>query len=176
MTLVGDPRVIFLDEPTAGLDPRTRRTMWEIIRELVADGVTIFLTTQYLEEADRLADRIALLDHGRLVAEGTADELKRLIPGGHIRLQFAEPAELDAAVRLFAGSTRDDDALALQVPSDGDVDSLRAVLDHLEVASINVDALSVHTPDLDDVFLALTGRPAETGDDSGTEKQKESAR
>jgi ABC-2 type transport system ATP-binding protein len=176
MTLVGDPRVIFLDEPTAGLDPRTRRTMWEIIRELVADGVTIFLTTQYLEEADRLADQIALLDHGRLVAEGTADELKRLIPGGHIRLQFAEPTELDAAVRLFAGSTRDDDALALQVPSDGDVDSLRAVLDHLEVASINVDALSVHTPDLDDVFLALTGRPTETGDDSGTEKQKESAR
>ncbi len=176
MTLVGDPRVIFLDEPTAGLDPRTRRTMWEIIRRLVADGVTIFLTTQYLEEADRLADRIALLDHGRLVAEGTPDELKRLIPGGHIRLQFADPAELDAAARLFGGSTRDDDALALQVPSDGDVDSLRAVLDHLEVASINVDALSVHTPDLDDVFLALTGRPAEAGDDSRTEKQKETAR
>ena len=176
MTLIGDPRVIFLDEPTAGLDPRTRRTMWEIIRGLVADGVTIFLTTQYLEEADRLADRIALLDHGRLVAEGTPDELKRLIPGGHIRLQFADPAELDAAARLFAGSTRDDDALALQVPSDGDVDSLRAVLDHLEVASIDVDALSVHTPDLDDVFLALTGRPAETGDDSRIKKQKESAR
>ncbi len=176
MTLIGDPRVIFLDEPTAGLDPRTRRTMWEIIRGLVADGATIFLTTQYLEEADRLADRIALLDHGRLVAEGTPDELKRLIPGGHIRLQFADPAELDAAARLFAGSTRDDDALALQVPSDGDVDSLRAVLDHLEVASIDVDALSVHTPDLDDVFLALTGRPAETGDDSRTEKQKETAR
>ncbi|HMG29447.1 MAG TPA: ATP-binding cassette domain-containing protein [Jiangellaceae bacterium] len=176
MTLIGDPRVIFLDEPTAGLDPRTRRTMWEIIRGLVADGVTIFLTTQYLEEADRLADRIALLDHGRLVAEGTPDELKRLIPGGHIRLQFADPAELDAAARLFAGSTRDDDALALQVPSDGDVDSLRAVLDHLEAASIDVDALSVHTPDLDDVFLALTGRPAEARDDSRIKKQKESAR
>ena len=112
MTLVGDPRVIFLDEPTAGLDPRTRRTMWEIIRGLVADGVTIFLTTQYLEEADRLADRIALLDHGGLVAEGTPDELKRLIPGGHIRLQFADPAELDAAAHVFADSTRDDDALA----------------------------------------------------------------
>jgi ABC-2 type transport system ATP-binding protein len=176
MTLVGDPRVIFLDEPTAGLDPRTRRTMWEIIRDLVADGVTIFLTTQYLEEADRLADQIALLDHGGLVAEGTADELKRLIPGGHIRLQFADPAQLEAAAQLFAGSTRDDDALALQVPSDGNVDSLRAVLDHLEAKSINVDALSVHTPDLDDVFLALTGRPAETGDKSRTETQEESAR
>jgi len=176
MTLVGDPRVIFLDEPTAGLDPRTRRTVWEMIRGLVADGVTIFLTTQYLEEADRLADRIALLDHGRLVAEGTPDELKRLIPGGHIRLQFADPAELDAAARLFAGSSRDDAALALQVPSDGDIDSLRAVLDQLDMAAIDVDALSIHTPDLDDVFLALTGRPAETGDDSRTESQKETAR
>jgi ABC-2 type transport system ATP-binding protein len=175
MTLVGDPRVIFLDEPTAGLDPRTRRTMWEIIRNLVADGVTIFLTTQYLEEADRLAHRIALLDHGRLVAEGTADELKRMIPGGHIRLQFADPAGFDAATRLFAGSTRDNDALALQVPSDGNVDSLRAVLDDLEVASISVDAFSVHSPDLDDVFLALTGRPAEDRGDMRTEAQKETA-
>jgi hypothetical protein len=91
MTLVGDPRVIFLDEPTTGLDPRSRRTMWQIIRELVAGGVTIFLTTQYLDEADQLADRIAVLDHGRLVAEGTPDELKRRIPGGHVRLRFADP-------------------------------------------------------------------------------------
>src|SRR5262245_4503364 len=91
MGLVGDPRIVFLDEPTAGLDPRSRRTMWEIIRELVAGGVTIFLTTQYLEEADELADRVALLDRGRLVAEGTPDELKRRIPGGHVRLQFAYP-------------------------------------------------------------------------------------
>ena len=88
MTLVGDPRIIFLDEPTAGLDPRSRRVMWEIIRELVADGVTIFLTTQYLDEADRLAHRIAVLDKGRLVAEGTPNELKRLVPGGHIRLDL----------------------------------------------------------------------------------------
>src|SRR6266487_2971355 len=90
MTLIGNPRIIFLDEPTAGLDPRSRRTMWAIIRQLVADGVTIFLTTQYLEEADQLADRIAVLDQGKIVAEGTADELKRLIPGGHILLQFAD--------------------------------------------------------------------------------------
>jgi ABC-2 type transport system ATP-binding protein len=89
MTLVGDPRIIFLDEPTAGLDPRSRRTMWQIVRGLVASGVTIFLTTQYLEEADQLADRIAVLDHGKLVAQGTAAELKRLVPGGHISLQFA---------------------------------------------------------------------------------------
>ncbi len=161
MTLVGDPRVIFLDEPTTGLDPRSRRTMWGAIRQLVNDGVTVFLTTQYLDEADELADRIALLDQGRLVAEGTAAELKRLIPGGHIRLQFADIAELDSAARSFAESSRDDDALALQIPSDGNVDSLRAVLDHLAAASIDVESLTVHTPDLDDVFLALTGRPAE---------------
>jgi ABC-2 type transport system ATP-binding protein len=176
MTLVGDPRVIFLDEPTAGLDPRTRRTMWQIIRDLVADGVTIFLTTQYLEEADKLADRIALLDHGRLVAEGTAEELKRLVPGGHIRLQFSDYPQLDAAAGVFAGSSRDDEALALQVPSDGGLGSLRAVLDHLDLASIDVEELSVHTPDLDDVFLALTGRPADDGDVSRTENQKETTR
>ncbi|MBB5791717.1 ATP-binding cassette domain-containing protein [Jiangella mangrovi] len=166
MTLVGDPKVIFLDEPTTGLDPRTRRIMWDAIRGLVAEGVTIFLTTQYLDEADELADRIALLDHGKIVAEGTSDELKRLIPGGHIRLQFTDPSELDQAARTFAGSSRDDAALALQIPSDGDVRSLRAVLDHLDVASIEVASLTVHTPDLDDVFLALTGRPAETAADA----------
>ena len=91
MTLVGDPRIIFLDEPTTGLDPRTRHTMWQIIRELVADGVTVFLTTQYLEEADELADRIAVLNDGRIAAEGTAEELKRLIPGGHVRLALRRP-------------------------------------------------------------------------------------
>jgi ABC-2 type transport system ATP-binding protein len=159
MTLVGDPRIIFLDEPTAGLDPRSRRTTWQIIRELVASGVTIFLTTQYLEEADQLAGRIALLDHGRLIAEGTPDELKRLVPGGHISLQFTDSAGLDAATHALGASTRDDDALTLQVPSDGGVRSLRALLDQLERASIDVAGLTVHTPDLDDVFLALTGQP-----------------
>ncbi|GAA1799649.1 daunorubicin resistance protein DrrA family ABC transporter ATP-binding protein [Luedemannella flava] len=156
MTLVGSPRVIFLDEPTTGLDPRSRRTMWQIIRELVSDGVTVFLTTQYLEEADQLADRVAVLDHGRIVAEGTPAELKRLIPGGHLRLTFTSTADLDAAARALDGSTRDDDALALQVPSDGGVRSLRAVLDRLDAASVEVESLAVHTPDLDDVFLALT--------------------
>ena len=104
MTLVGDPRIIFLDEPTAGLDPRSRRVMWQIIRDLVAGGVTIFLTTQYLEEADRLAHRIAVLDKGRIVAEGTPTELKRLVPGGHVRLEFPDLAALDRAARRLRGS------------------------------------------------------------------------
>jgi ABC-2 type transport system ATP-binding protein len=156
MTLVGDPRIIFLDEPTAGLDPRSRRVMWQIIRELVAGGVTIFLTTQYLEEADRLANRIAVLDGGKVVAEGTPDELKRLVPGGHIRLEFADAAELDKAARTFAGAARDDEALTLQVPSDGGVGSLRSLLDRLDEGAIEVGGLSVQTPDLDDVFLSLT--------------------
>ena len=156
MTLVGDPRIIFLDEPTAGLDPRSRRVMWQIVRDLVATGVTIFLTTQYLEEADRLADRIAVLDVGKIVAEGTPDELKRLVPGGHIRLQFADATELDKAARTFDGAARNDEALTLQVPSDGGVGSVRSLLDRLDEASIGVDGLSVQTPDLDDVFLSLT--------------------
>jgi ABC-2 type transport system ATP-binding protein len=161
MTLVGNPRIIFLDEPTTGLDPRSRRTMWSIIRELVADGVTIFLTTQYLEEADQLADRIAVLDQGRLVAQGTPDELKRQLPGTHVRLRFTTDSQLDAAARLFPDSTRDDEALALRVPSDGGTKSLRALLDRLDEYSLSAEEFSVHTPDLDDVFLALTGRTTE---------------
>ncbi|WP_412538368.1 ATP-binding cassette domain-containing protein [Longispora sp. K20-0274] len=161
MTLVGIPKIIFLDEPTTGLDPRSRRTMWSIIRELVAGGVTIFLTTQYLDEADQLADRIAVLDQGRLVAQGTPDELKRQIPGTHVRLRFSTVAQLDAAARLFPEGTRDDETLALRVPSDGGTASLRALLDRLDGHALSAEEFSVHTPDLDDVFLALTGHTTE---------------
>ncbi|PSL03265.1 ABC-2 type transport system ATP-binding protein [Haloactinopolyspora alba] len=168
MTLVGNPRIIFLDEPTTGLDPRSRRTMWEIVRELVADGVTIFLTTQYLDEADQLADRIAVLDQGRLVAQGTADELKRQIPGTHVRLRFTTVAELDAAAPLFPDSTRDDEALALRIPGDGGTKSLRALLDRLDEHSLSAEEFTVHTPDLDDVFLALTGHTTEPETEAAT--------
>ena len=157
MTLVGDPRIIFLDEPTAGLDPRSRRVMWDIIHDLVGRGVTIFLTTQYLEEADRLAHQIAVLDRGKLVAQGTPNELKRLVPGGHIQLSFGDATELARAARIFADGSADEEALTLNIPSDGGTRSLRELLDRLDAGSIDVGGLVVQTPDLDDVFLSLTG-------------------
>ncbi|MEU3756579.1 ATP-binding cassette domain-containing protein [Streptomyces olivoreticuli] len=167
MTLVGDPRIIFLDEPTTGLDPRSRHNMWGIIRELVTGGVTVFLTTQYLDEADELADRIAVLDGGRIAAEGTAEELKRLVPGGHVRLRFSDPAAYRSAALALREVTRDDEALSLQIPSDGTQRELRSILDWLDSVGVEADELTVHTPDLDDVFFALTG---------GTDKSKETVR
>ncbi|MDX2703353.1 ATP-binding cassette domain-containing protein [Streptomyces sp. PA03-6a] len=156
MTLVGNPRIIFLDEPTTGLDPRSRHTMWQIIRELVSSGVTVLLTTQYLEEADELADRIAVLNDGKIAAEGTAEELKRLIPGGHVRLRFTDPDAYRSAADQLREVTRDDEALTLQIPSGGSQRELRSILDWLDTAGVEADELTVHTPDLDDVFFALT--------------------
>ncbi|WP_405567720.1 ATP-binding cassette domain-containing protein [Streptomyces phaeochromogenes] len=181
MTLVGNPRIIFLDEPTTGLDPRSRHNMWGIIRELVTGGVTVFLTTQYLEEADELADRIAVLNDGRIAAEGTAEELKRLIPGGHVRLRFDDPATYQTAADALREATRDDEALSLQIPSDGSQRELRSILDWLDAAGIEADELTVHTPDLDDVFFALTGpadvpnQPSQPTDQS-TNQPKENVR
>ena len=159
MTLIGNPHIIFLDEPTTGLDPRSRRMMWQTIRELVADGVTIFLTTQQLDEADELADQIAVLDHGKVVASGSPQELKRTIPGSHVRLHFAGTAGLDAAARALGGEFRHDDTLTLEVPSDGGAIAVRELLNRLGDTAAEVDEVSVHTPDLDDVFFALTGHP-----------------
>ncbi|MEX5632699.1 ABC transporter ATP-binding protein [Parafrankia sp. FMc2] len=159
MTLITRPRLIFLDEPTTGLDPRSRRDLWAIVREQVADGVTVLLTTQYLEEADQLADRIGVLDGGRLVAEGTAAQLKRRVPGGHVSVQFRHAAALAAAAAAHPEATSDTDAFTLQVPADGSIAGLRRVLDSLD--DEGVAGLTVASADLDDVFLALTGRAVE---------------
>jgi ABC-2 type transport system ATP-binding protein len=158
MTLMGSPRIIFLDEPTTGLDPRGRRTMWELIRRLVREeAVTMFLTTQYLEEADQLADLVAVLDHGEVVAQGTAAELKRRVPGGHALLTFASASALDAAARQFGDrASRNDADLTLQVPSDDSARSVQEVLSRIDVDSVR--HVTLHTPDLDDVFLTLTGQ------------------
>jgi ABC-2 type transport system ATP-binding protein len=172
MTLVGSPRIIFLDEPTTGLDPRSRHTMWGIIRQLVSGGVTVFLTTQYLDEADELADRIAVLNDGHIVAQGTAGELKRLVPGGHVRIRFTDPAAHLSAALALPEVARDEETLSLQIPSDGSQRDLRAILDRLDSAGIQADELTVHTPDLDDVFFALTG----TGTDPRPAPSKETAR
>ncbi|WP_371623962.1 ATP-binding cassette domain-containing protein [Streptomyces sp. NBC_01116] len=156
MTLVGSPRIIFLDEPTTGLDPRSRHTMWGTIRGLVSGGVTVFLTTQYLEEADELADRIAVLNNGKIAAEGTAEQLKRIVPGGHVKLRFTDPDAYRSAASALTGAAPDDESLSLSIPSDGTQRELRSILDHLDAAGIEADELTVHTPDLDDVFFALT--------------------
>ncbi|QFZ18927.1 daunorubicin resistance protein DrrA family ABC transporter ATP-binding protein [Saccharothrix syringae] len=179
MGLVGDPRVIFLDEPTTGLDPRSRREVWQVVRDLAGRGVTVFLTTQYLEEADQLADRIALLDRGVLVAEGSPAELKRRVPGGHVELRFADDRALAAAAAVLRIAPHPGgepgtpphptggpvphptDELVLRVPGANGVRSLKALLDRLDAAAIEVVGLAVRTPDLDDVFFALTGHPAE---------------
>jgi ABC-2 type transport system ATP-binding protein len=159
MTLMGDPRLIFLDEPTTGLDPRSRHATWELIRGLVDGGVTVFLTTQYLEEADRLADRIALLDRGRIVAEGTTADLKRRITGGHVLLRFADPGGLDKAAAAIPDGVRDETALTLRVSGDTGTGYVREVLRRID-DGIAIEDITVHTPDLDDVFLALTGQEA----------------
>jgi ABC-2 type transport system ATP-binding protein len=159
MTLLGEPRIIFLDEPTAGLDPRSRHTMWQITRALVADGVTVLLTTQNLDEADQLADRIAVLDKGRLVAEGTPNELKRRIPGGRVRLHFRDAEALTAAADVYGQRSADNSALVLDIPTDGTPQSLRHLLDGLDERALGVESVTVETPDLDDVFFALTGAP-----------------
>ncbi|MEU6582086.1 ATP-binding cassette domain-containing protein [Nocardia sp. NPDC046763] len=164
MTLVTKPDIVFLDEPTTGLDPRSRRTMWEIVRELTSDGVTIFLTTQYLEEADQLADRIAVLDGGRIVAEGTPDDLKRRVPGSYLQLRFTRLTELEAAARILPAATMDSEALTLQVPGNGGTKTLRALLDRLADHAVDAAEVSIHTPDLDDVFLALTGHATTEAD------------
>jgi len=157
--LVGQPSVLFLDEPTTGLDPVGRQAMWEVIRELVRGGVTAFLTTQYLEEADQLADRIAVLDRGRVVAEGTPAQLKERVAGQRLDLTLADRAAYEAAAAHLDGRLvrRDPDRLALGVATDGSAAHVRALLDEVDPGRRAVARFAVHAATLDDVFLALTG-------------------
>lgn len=167
MTLVARPRVLFLDEPTTGLDPRSRRDLWDVVRALVDDGVSILLTTQYLDEADRLAHRVAVLDGGRIVADDEPARLKQQVPGGRIHLRFADPARAEEARRALAGTwpdpatggTADGTDLLIDLPAAGAVPALRALLDRLDNRAVPVDHLEVTAPDLDDVFFALTAAP-----------------
>ncbi|SDL09531.1 ATP-binding cassette domain-containing protein [Streptomyces indicus] len=157
-SLAGSPEIIFLDEPTTGLDPRSRQELWSVVRELRAAGTTVFLTTQYLEEADQLADRIAVLDAGRIVAEGTAAELKRRVAGHRLDITLADSA---AYLRLAPRALHSDpDARVLGFPTDGGAAEVRALLDELDPAHTAITHFTVHTATLEDVFLTLTGRPA----------------
>ncbi|MEU1507854.1 ABC transporter ATP-binding protein [Kitasatospora sp. NPDC005748] len=156
MALVGEPRVVLLDEPTAGLDAAGRRALGEAVRGLATEhGLTVLLTTRHLEEADRVADRTAVLNGGRIVAEGTAAELKRFVPGSHLRLSFAGRAELRAAAALFDYAAPDEEALALSIPGDNSIVTVKAVLDALDLAAVRAEALTVHGPDPEEVLTAL---------------------
>jgi ABC-2 type transport system ATP-binding protein len=168
--LIGAPSVLFLDEPTTGLDPRSRQALWQVIADLVTTGVTVLLTTQYLEEADRLADRIALLDGGRIVAEGTADDLKRRVAAHRLDLVLADTDAYTAAEAVLGARAvhRDPGRLTLGVPTDGDAARVRALLDEVDPTRTAVRTFSMRTATLDDVFLALTGRTAQTASPAST--------
>ena len=159
MSLVLDPAVVFLDEPTTGVDPRGRAVVWDIARTLAEQGTTIFLTTQYLEEADQLASRVAVIDGGAIIADGTPTELKRRVGSGHIVLELPTPDALAAATRMFPTATVDSDALSLRVAGNTDTNTIRDTLVRLDDAHVSVANLQIVTPDLDDVFFALTGPP-----------------
>ena len=166
--LVAAPPILFLDEPTTGLDPRSRTEMWGVIQRLVADGTTLLLTTQYLEEADVLADDIVVIDHGRAIARGTADQLKSQVGGERLELTVSDPARLDDVVRVVsplgvAPPVTEAHRRSVTMPVTGGVKALRQALDQLEAEGLEVDDAGVRRPTLDDVFLTLTG--SATGDD-----------
>lgn len=161
ISLIATPPIIFLDEPTTGLDPRSRLTMWEIIEQLVKEGVTILLTTQYMEEADQLADKITVIDEGKVIAEGTSDELKQKIGKERLELTIGKNSNLEQAQKLIKGEvTKDEDKRTLVVPMTDGVAEVKEILDQMSSANITVESLSLHKPTLDDVFLTLTGHSA----------------
>jgi ABC-2 type transport system ATP-binding protein len=163
MSLIGDPPVLFLDEPTTGLDPQSRNMMWDTIKTLAKGGTTIFLTTQYLEEADQLADTIAILSQGRIVAQGTAQDLKRMLPQGKIELIFRDEEQLDTAARLLEqdDAMRDIEALSLTITNDGSAGQVARVFSRLANAGIEVAEFFQKTTTLDDVFLKIVSQGSE---------------
>jgi ABC-2 type transport system ATP-binding protein len=173
-SLIATPPVLFLDEPTTGLDPRSRLGMWGIIEKLVAADVTILLTTQYLEEADTLADRIAVLDHGRIIVEGTADELKAKVGKGRLELTIKAGHDVAKAAQVIGGESlqTDLDNHVISIATSGAVSEMKRVLDHMESNGIEIETLSLHKPTLDDVFLQFTGHEAVT-DTAEAEESKE---
>lgn len=162
LSLIATPPVIFLDEPTTGLDPRSRLAVWDIVNKLTESGVTILLTTQYLEEADQLADMIAVIDGGKVIAQGTSDQLKQKVGNERLELTFKTEADLEKAAKLIKGESINSDLKKkiLSLPTDGSVHELRTLLAKFEEAKIEIDSLSLHKPTLDDVFLKLTGHQA----------------
>ena len=183
-SLVYEPPILFLDEPTTGLDPRSRLAMWEIIGELVSGGTTLLLTTQYLDEADRLADRIAVVDRGTVIAEGTSGELKSRIGGERLEVTVTEGGDLDAATRALeryakggadGGVRVDADRRHVAASVEGGARLLAAVVRDLDAAGVEVEDLGLRRPTLDDVFLALTGRAAEEAEENGSTGEAESS-
>jgi ABC-2 type transport system ATP-binding protein len=170
-SLIGRPDVVFLDEPTTGLDPRSRQAMWEVVTGLTASGVTVFLTTQYLDEADYLADRIAVLNGGRIVAEGTADELKQQVAGERLDLRLLDETTFDDLTDYLGSRAiqADRSTLTVGVATDGDAAGIRRLLDELDPDRVRVTRFSVHKASLDDVFMTLTGHHTHTTEGERTD-------
>jgi ABC-2 type transport system ATP-binding protein len=165
-SLIGRPNVLFLDEPTTGLDPRSRQGMWEVIEDLVADGTTVLLTTQYLEEADQLANKIVVLNHGEVIAKGTSDELKSQVGGDRIELVVGAASDLPSAAELLrefgsGPATTEPEIRTLLLPVSGGSSAIVDVVRKLDENKINIADIALRRPTLDDVFLSLTGHAAE---------------